>query len=113
MNLVENIAPIERATLKFFAHDVQYLPQGALAPSVLRAYTRRLNPQELLAAAIQQGVLAVIDAVQFTIVTGKDTPRRYDRMIDGGISYSVERWDGSPAGPPFVFFKISLLGGQQ
>jgi hypothetical protein len=113
-NLVDFISPIERAAQKMMARDMQYQPQGG-APSVMRASMRRLGPQELLAAAIQQGELVVVDAAHFTVVTGLATPRRYDRIIDGGMTYAVERWDGAGrlAAGGFTFWKITVLGGQQ
>jgi hypothetical protein len=113
-NIVDGIvAPAIRATLKFFTADVTYQAQGALAPAALRAFIRRLGPQELLAAAIQQGALMVIDADQFVTVIGNATPRRYDRVVSNGTSYTVERWDTSNISGVPVLFKITLLGGQQ
>jgi hypothetical protein len=115
MNLTDAIVgPAVRAALKAFNADVTYQAQGALAPSPLRCFMRRLNPQELLAAAIQQGALMVIDTEQFQTVIGNATPRLYDRVVVNGItSYAVERWDSSPIVGPPVLFKITLLGGQQ
>jgi hypothetical protein len=113
VNLVDVITPIERYALKLFARDVQYQPLGAPAPSVLRGVLRSMNPEELQAAAIQQGWLFTIDAALFVTVVGNETPRRYDRVVANGQRYSVERWHGAPGIPPFTFFKVTLLGSEQ
>lgn len=113
MNGVDIITPAERWGLKFFSRDLQYQPQGALAPSVLRGFMRPLNPEELLAAAMQQGALLVVDAEQFVIVTGQETPRRFDRVVVIGQRFTVETWRGVPGVPPHTFFKMTLTGGQQ
>jgi hypothetical protein len=112
-NLVESIAPYERWALLQFARDVQYMQQGGLAPSVLRAFMRGLRAEDTFASAMQQDLVAVVDAQQFTIVTGLEMPRRYDRLIAGSQSYAVQEWRPAPAVPPFVFFKILVRGSQQ
>jgi hypothetical protein len=113
MNFVDVITPHERWATSMFARDVAYQAQGAPAPVTLRLFMRRLNAQELLAAAIQQGSLAVVDADLFARVVGNPTPRRYDRIIKDATSFAVERWASSPETPPYTFFKITVLGGQQ
>ena len=113
MNGVDLISPAERWALKFFSRDLQYQPQGALAPSVMRGFMRPLKPEELIAAALQQGALLVVDAGQFVIVTGQETPRRFDRVMAGTQRLAVETWRGVPGVPPHTFFKMTLTGGQQ
>jgi hypothetical protein len=113
MNGVDFVTPAERWGLKFFSRDLQYQAQGALAPSVMRGFMRPLNAQELIAAAMQQGFLLVIDAEQFAVVTGQETPRRFDRVVVGAQRLAVETWRGVPGVPPHTFFKMALIGGQQ
>jgi hypothetical protein len=112
-NLVDGIAPHERWALRQFARDVQYMQQGAPAPSEVRAFMRGLRAEDTFASAMQQDLVAVVDAQQFTIVTGLEMPRRYDRMIAGSQSYAVQEWRPAPAVPPFIFFKILVRGSQQ
>ena len=113
MNGVDIITPAERWGLKFFSRDLQYQAQGALAPSVMRGFMRPLNAQELIAAALQQGFLLVVDSEQFVVVTGQETPRRFDRVLIGAQRLAVETWRGVPGVPPHAFFKVTLMGGQQ
>src|SRR5947208_712093 len=110
---IDIITPAEQWGLKFFARDVQYHQRGAPAPSVVRAFMRGLRAQDTFASAMQQDLVAVIEAKQFTIVTGLELPRRYDRVLVETQSYAVEEWRAAPAVPPFVFFKILVLGSQQ
>ena len=112
-NLVDGIAPFETWALSQFARDVQYLVQGALAPSVVRAFMRGLRAEDTFASAMQQDLVAVIDAKQFEIVVGHPLPRRFDRMIVGTQSYAVQEWRPAPAVPPFIFLKILVRGSQQ
>jgi hypothetical protein len=112
-SLVDAVSPYERWALRQFARDVQYMQQGGLAPSVLRAFMRGLRAEDTFASAMQQDLVAVIEAQQFTIVTGLELPRRYDRIISAGQSYAVQEWRPAPAVPPFVFFKILVRGSQQ
>ena len=99
--------------LRFFAEDVQYMQRGGVAPSVLRAFGRGLRAQDTFAAAMQQDVMTVVDAGQFTIVTGLELPRRYDRMLIGTQSYAVEEWRAAPSVGTPVVYKILLRGSQQ
>jgi hypothetical protein len=112
-NLVDAVSPYERWALRQFARDVQYMQQGGLAPSVLRAFMRGLRAEDTFASAMQQDLVAVVDAQQFAVVTGLEMPRRYDRLIAGSQSYAVQEWRPAPAVPPFVFFKILVRGSQQ
>ena len=112
-NLVDGIAPFEAWALRQFARDVQYMQQVGLAPSVLRAFMRGLRAEDTFASAMQQDLVAVVDAKQFEIVVGHPLPRRFDRMIVGTQSYAVQEWRPAPAVPPFVFFKILVRGSQQ
>jgi hypothetical protein len=99
--------------LKLFSRDFQYQPQGA-PPSAARGFMRRLNPQELQAAAIQQGWLLVMEAPMFVTVTGQPTPRRFDRVISpNGQRYAIETWEGVPGIGPYIYFKANLLGSEQ
>lgn len=114
MNIIDAIVtPATRSAFRMFTSEMSYQPQGALAPAVVRGFLRRLNPQELLAAAIQQGALLVIDADHFVTVVGNATPRKYDRVVSNGTSYAVERWDASVVSGVPTLFKVTLLGGQQ
>jgi hypothetical protein len=113
MNLIDSIAPFERYGLALFARDVQYLQQGVPASLVVRAFMRGLRAEDTFASAMQQDLVAVIDAEQFEIVVRHPLPRRFDRMIVGTQSYAVQEWRPAPAVPPFVFFKILLRGSQQ
>jgi hypothetical protein len=113
MNYVDLITPAIRRALGGFVRDMLYHPMGAAAPSTIRAYLRGLRSQDTFASAQQQDVVAVVDATLFRSVTGNQTPRRYDRLITDGQSYSVEEWRASPTSPPPVEFKILVRGGQQ
>jgi hypothetical protein len=113
MNLVDDISPIERLGLKFFARDVQYQVQGAVAPTVLRAFLRGVKEQDTFASAMQQDTVAVVDAQQFVVFTGNQTPRRFDRVRTASRSYSIEEWRGAPNDDQPVFFKLLLRGGSQ
>src|SRR5262249_24400186 len=99
-NLVDVVSLYERWALRRFARDVQYMQQGGLAPSVLRAFMRGLRAEDTFASAMQQDLVAVVDAEQFTVVTGLELPRRYDRMITGSQSYAVQEWRPAPPRQP-------------
>jgi hypothetical protein len=113
MNVIDNITPAMQFGLKLFARDMDYRPVGALTPSTIRGFKRGLRSEDTFAGAMQQDQVAVVDAAQFLIVIGSETPRRLDRCVVDGQSFTVEAWRGSPAVPPFVFFKLLLRGSQQ
>ena len=55
----------------------------------------------------------MVDSEQFVVVTGQETPRRFDRVLIGAQRLAVETWRGVPGVPPHAFFKVTLMGGQQ
>jgi hypothetical protein len=111
-NAIDLLTPYMKADLAFFGSDVTYTPQGQ-APTTLRAYMRGLRADDTFAAAMQQDIVAVVDAARFVAITGLEMPRRFDRIVAGSQSYAVQEWRPSPAMPPFVFFKILVRGSQQ
>jgi len=103
-----------RWLFKQTANPAQYSQQGGAGVQLL-AFIRGVRSDDLFAAAIQQDVAGVIDALDFAqLFPTHPTPARYDRLRTmGGTSYSVEEWRGSPNDDTPVFFKLLLRGGQQ
>lgn len=113
MTYIDQVTPILRRGFSGFVRDVLYHPNGAALPSTVRMFMRGLRAEDAFAAAQEQDLYGEIDVVLFRTVTGNQTPRRFDRVIADGNSYTVQEWRGAPASPPPVFFKMQLRGGQQ
>ena len=96
------------------ANPADYSQQGAAGVQLL-AFIRGVRSDDLFASAMQQDVVAVLDAADFAaLFPAHPTPARYDRLrTPRGITYSVEEWRGSPNDDEPVFFKCLIRGGQQ
>lgn len=113
LNFVDAIAGYTRWAFARFAKDCTYsLLDGTSA--TVRCFIRRSRRDDLFAAAAQQDVEAVIDAVQFKAAfPTRLQPARFDRIrTPDGRSYAVESDGGAPQVDP-VFFKVALRGGSQ
>jgi len=111
-NLVDAIAPRERWLFKLIASDVQYQALGAMAPAVLKGYARGLTEKDGFGAFIEGELFFQCEADQFTIVVGNATPRRFDRVIMNGRSFSIIEWHGRPENQP-IFWKARMRGDAQ
>jgi len=112
MSYVTAISGGMQAALKQFGAAVGYTPLAAVSVQVV-AFVRGLREDDLFVEAMQRDSVAVIGADEFKAQTGKDTPRRLDRLATASASYTVEAWRAAPESGPPVFFKLLLRGGQQ
>lgn len=110
-NIITETASTFQAFFERFASAVVYKLHGG-AEFAVKAFARGVSDDDLFAEAQQRDIVAVVDAAKFASITGQDTPRRLDRMIIRGSSYTVETWRGAPVSEP-TFFKLLLRGGQQ
>ena len=113
MNLVDIIRGPVQGLLGAMGRDIVYtLHSGETA--VVKGYTRGLRAEDTFAAAMQQDLLAVINAGTFAIAFApRATPARLDRLKIGTRTWSVEEWRGSPNDAAPVEFKLLLRGGSQ
>jgi hypothetical protein len=111
-NLVDFGAGTWRAGFLLFARDITYRP-GNAGDFTIPAFLRGLRSEDTFAAAMQQDSVLEMDAAVFASTIGQATPRRYDRAVVGGQSFSVEEWRGAPNDAQPVFFKLLVRGGQQ
>jgi hypothetical protein len=113
MNIVELGRPAWRALFKMTATPATYQPHAGAALGVL-AFIRGVRADDLFAGAMQQDMMAMLDATEFAQrFPARPIPARYDRLRTATMSYAVEEWRGSTAGDAPVFFKLLLRGGQQ
>jgi hypothetical protein len=113
VNLVDVVRDPLRAAFKLFARSCTYRA-GMLADVPLMAFIRGVRADDLFGSAMQQDVAAVLDAADFAAAfPARPKPMRFDRLISGSRSYSVEEWRGSPNDDAPVFFKLLLRGGDQ
>jgi hypothetical protein len=111
--LIEAGRPGWRWVFSLTANMANYSQQGA-APIALRAFIRGVRSDDLFAAALQQDLAGVVDAIDFAAAfPGHPRPARYDRLRTQSASYAVEEWRGSPNDDAPVFFKLLLRGGSQ
>jgi hypothetical protein len=112
--LVETGRPKWRWLFRRTANPVSYLPAGGASAVPVLAFIRGVRSDDLFAAAMQQDVAGVLDAIDFAAAFPvRPRPTRYDRLRTATTSYSVEEWRGSPNDDAPVFFKLLLRGGQQ
>jgi hypothetical protein len=112
MSFVAAIQSPMNALLKQFGATVSYTPLGGAAAS-FKAFVRGIREDDLFMEALQRDSVAVLNADDFIAATGKDTPRRLDRLTTPTGTYTVEAWRAAPDSGPAVFFKLLLRGGQQ
>lgn len=107
MTIVDDAAPSLRYAHAMFVRAQQY--QG----TSLAMFVRGLRSDDLFAGALQQDKVAVIDTLIFAAAFGATTPKKYDRIVIAGSSYSVQEWRGSPDDGVPVFWKLLIRGGTQ
>jgi hypothetical protein len=113
MNLIEVGRPAWRYAFGLMAKPAQYQQQAG-AQLTIAAFLRGLRSDDLFASAMQQDMVAILDAGTYAaLFPARPVPARYDRLRTAKFSYAVEEWRGSPNDDEPVFFKLLLRGGQQ
>src|SRR6185369_8039283 len=106
------ITPDARWLLQFAGKPVQYTGSGST--QTLIAFVSGVSTEELVGAAGQSDLKAVIDAAAFAAAfPSRPKPQRFDRLATMGASYTVEQISGRPNMDDPVFFFLRLRGGSQ